>query len=60
MVTGHQQRPVEVKMHDGTWVLGYLQATHRVQGTWKGFVGYREHTSAMHFRWFDEEHVREQ
>ena len=60
MVTGPQQRPVEVQMHDGTWVLGYLQAAHRVDGTWRGFVRYREHTSAMHFRWFAEEQVRGQ
>ena len=59
MVTGLQQRPVEVQMHDGTWVPGFLQATHRVNGTWRGFVRYSERTSATHFRWFEEQQVRE-
>lgn len=47
-------------MSNGTWVPGELQAIHRVDGTWKGFVRYRERTSASHLRWFDEEHVRGQ
>ena len=45
-------------MYDGTWVPGLLQATRQVDGTWKGFVRYRERTTAMHFRWFEEEQVR--
>lgn len=60
MVTGLQPRRVEVQMSNGTWVPGELQAIHRVDGTWKGFVRYRERTSASHLRWFDEEHVRGQ
>ena len=60
MVTGLQQRPVEVQMHDSTWVPGVLLATHWVNGTWKGFVRYSERTSAMHVRWFEEEQVRSQ
>ena len=46
-------------MDNGTWVPGDLQATHRVDGSWKGFVRYRERTSASHLRWFDGERVRE-
>jgi hypothetical protein len=60
MVTGLQPRPVQVQMDDGTWVPGELTATHRFEGTWKGFVRYRERTNAAHFRWFDEAQVREQ
>ena len=59
-MVGLQQRPVEVQMHDGNWVPGYLQATRRRDGTWRGFVCYRVRTSAMHYRWFEEEQVRGQ
>ena len=45
-------------MNDGTWVPGELQAVHTVNGTWKGFVRYREHTTAEHLKWFDEGRVR--
>ena len=58
MVTGLKPRPVEVQLDDGTWVPGQLQAVVAVDGTWKGFVRYRERTAAEHLKWFDEERVR--
>ena len=41
-------------MDDGSWVPGTLQAIHRADGTWSGFVRYCERTNAAHLRWFDE------
>ena len=58
MVSGRKARPVEVQMDDGTWVPGDLEAIHSVDGTWKGFVRYRERTAAAHFKWFDKARVR--
>ncbi len=46
-------------MSNGDWVPGDLQAIHRVAGTWKGFVRYRDGTNAAHFRWFAQAQVRE-
>ncbi len=60
MVTGLKPRAVTVQMDDGTWVPGDLQAVHRGDGTWKGFVRYRERTNVSHLRWFDESRVRGQ
>ena len=47
-------------MDDGSWVPGTLQAIHRADGTWSGFVRYCERTNAAHLRWFDEGRVRGQ
>jgi hypothetical protein len=58
MVTGPQPDRVEVQLDNGTWVHGDLQAIHRADGTWKGFVRYCERTEASHLRWLKEGRIR--
>jgi hypothetical protein len=49
---------VEVQLHNGRWVEGWLEAYCKVQGVWSGFVRYTLAPDATHLGWFEEERIR--
>jgi hypothetical protein len=55
---GHEHRPVEVQLDDGTWLEGYLEAYRQVEGVWSGFVRYGLGPGKTHLGWFEEPRIR--
>jgi hypothetical protein len=55
---GHEARPVEVQLDDGTWAPGFLEAYRKVEGVWSGYVRYSLGPDKTHLAWFEEGRIR--
>ena len=53
-----EHRAVEVRLDDGIWVEGFLEAYRHVEGVWSGFVRYTLGPGETHLNWFEEGRIR--
>jgi len=51
-------RPVQVRLDDGIWVDGMLEAERKVEGVWQGWVRYTLNGSESYIGWFEEPRIR--
>ena len=51
-------RPLKVRLDDGRWVDGWLEAQQKVCGAWAGWVRYATGPAETGVDWFFEERVR--
>ena len=51
-------RPVQVRLDDGLWVDGMLEAERKVEGVWQGWVRYSTGLSDTYIGWFEEPRIR--
>jgi hypothetical protein len=51
-------RPLKVRLDDGRWVNGWLEAQRKVCGAWAGWVRYTTGPAETRVDWFFEDRVR--
>ena len=51
-------RLVQVRLDDGLWVDGTLEAERKVEGVWQGWVRYSTAVAATYVGWFEEPRIR--
>jgi hypothetical protein len=51
-------RPVRVRLADGRWCDGWLEAYRQVEGIWAGYVRYSTQPGENYLGWFEEPRIR--
>lgn len=55
---GHEHQPVQVRLDDGIWVDGVLEAYRKAEGVWSGYVRYSLVPGDTQLGWFEEPRIR--